>query len=162
MQLESPAFILGTVHHDEGGQRPDLRENAQNIGVEMLVGDKIRSLDPQEVFDRPGDVVTLAHLRCVGDGVLERVLCGFGMGILPYGDVGDKSDTHLRRVDHRAVALDPLRPFKVLHPAYCTRRRQADGDIPTRAARSRFDIRTLRCNSRNIRWIMSSILVIYC
>ena len=78
------SVIFGRAHDNVRRDGIDLRQHAQNFGVEMLVRRKIRSLDPQQIFHRTGDVVTFPHFRTARNRALERLLCGLGVLTVTY------------------------------------------------------------------------------
>ena len=49
----------------------DLRKGAQDFGVEAAIGFQVAHLDPQQIFDRAGDVVAFPDLRGGQAGALE-------------------------------------------------------------------------------------------
>ena len=71
--------------------------------MEMLVGRKVGRLDPQEILDRPGDVVTFPHLVKSGHGSFEPLLRRFCMLGEPDGNIGDETAPHCVWIEHRAI-----------------------------------------------------------
>src|SRR3546814_8477052 len=62
----------------------------------------------------------------------------------------------------RATRTDTLCPYTTLFRSSCTRRRQAEGDRPTRSASSRLEIRPSCDSSRNILRPIASVSFIDC
>ena len=123
--FRSGPFVLWAAHHHESRDRPDLRQDAQNIGVPVFVSGQIQGFDPQQVFHGAGDVVTFPHLGRAGHRALERLLCRLGMGVQANCDTGDKADAQLFAVKNGPVALDHPGPLRRLNPAQASRGRQA-------------------------------------
>ncbi len=100
-----------------GGQAGDLRQGADHLGMQALVGGKIGCLDPQEVFHRTGHVVAFAHFRGAGDGAFEGLLRVLGVFLEAHRQEGREARAAGGGVDDGAVAADGTRAFQRLHPA---------------------------------------------
>lgn len=99
---------------------------AQQVGVKGLVGGDVGTFHAQQVFDGSGDVVTFAHLGCVGHCALERLLAGLGMLVQTDANIGDEPGAKLGAVQHGAIAGDDAMSFQILHPAQTCRWGQTD------------------------------------
>lgn len=109
------AKILRTVHDHEGGDGLHLRQDAQHFGMPVLVMYQILGLDPQQIFDCPGDVVTFRHLWRAQYGAFERLLRGFRVAVQPDCHIGNESDPQFALVQNGPIATNDAGAFKVLH-----------------------------------------------
>ena len=51
--------VLGTAHHDKGGDGLHLRQDAEDFGVPVLVMRQVAGFDAQKVFHGAGNIVAI-------------------------------------------------------------------------------------------------------